>query len=128
MKNKGFTLLEIFIATAMLSLVTIGLANIFLTCKRLIVHGRERMAAAELAKYYLDPLYLKVSEGSWDAGLTDYVSGHPLRALANAVGTSVDLPIGLTASTTFTPVYTITPMVDPRMRKVVLSITWSEPQ
>jgi len=128
MKNKGFTLLEIFIATAMLSLVTIGLANIFLTCKRLIVHVRERVAAAELAKYYLDPLYLKVSEGDWDAINSDYAVGHPLRAVTNAAGAAVNLPIGLTAFTTFTPFYTITPMGDARMRKVVLNITWSEPQ
>lgn len=123
MKKNGFTMLEIFVATAMMGLVMIGLANIFLACKRLILHSREKMSAAVLAAYYLDPLYMNVDQSQWSGA--DYSPSNPLHIIPRTAGSSVSLPSGGAFDSNFT-VTAVPPAGVAQMRKVVLDITWSE--
>lgn len=62
---RGFTMLEVLIAALLLSLVMLGLMNVFLGSKRYILGSRWRITAGELARYFLAPLTLNVSQNTW---------------------------------------------------------------
>jgi len=66
MNKKGLSLLEILIAALILSLVITGLAGIFVSGKRLVLHSRARMTGGELGKFFLDPLENRVRQDEWD--------------------------------------------------------------
>lgn len=63
--KKGFTLLEIIVATLILALVMTGLANIFLAAKRHLTHTRSKIQAAELGRLFLAPLQMGVRQDTW---------------------------------------------------------------
>jgi len=65
MAKKGLTLLEIVISTSILAVTVVGLASIFVTGKRYILHSRSRMAGGELGKLFLEPLQLGVRQDTW---------------------------------------------------------------
>lgn len=64
-KRSGLTLLEIIISIIILSVTMIGLASIFISGKRYILHARARMGGGELGKFFLDPLQADVREDTW---------------------------------------------------------------
>jgi prepilin-type N-terminal cleavage/methylation domain-containing protein len=65
MVKKGFTLVEIIVATFILSLLTLGLISVFLSSKRLTHYSRSRVTAGELSKLFLEPLQLEVRQDTW---------------------------------------------------------------
>src|SRR3989338_5521605 len=68
MRKKGLSLLEILISTLILALLMIGLGNIFVAGKKLILHSRSRMTGGELGKNFLDPFQRLVRQDEWDTG------------------------------------------------------------
>jgi len=65
MVKKGFTLVEIIVATFILSILTLGLISVFLSSKRLTHYSRSRVTAGELSKLFLEPLQLEVRQDTW---------------------------------------------------------------
>jgi prepilin-type N-terminal cleavage/methylation domain-containing protein len=65
MAKKAFTLLEILIATFILSVVMLGLISVFMSGKRLMRLNRSRVTAGELGKIFLDPFQLQVNNQTW---------------------------------------------------------------
>jgi len=63
--NKGLTLLEILVAVVLLALVVAGLGAIFVSSKSYVIYTRSFMAAAESARYFLDPLRADVRNDTW---------------------------------------------------------------
>ncbi len=59
MHKRGFTLVEIVMATVILSVTMLGLIAVFVSAKRLIRHSRARMTAAEAGRLFLEDI-------SWD--------------------------------------------------------------
>lgn len=53
-KKRGFTLIEIVMATIILSVVMLGLVSVFVSAKKIIRHSRARMTAAEVGKLFLE--------------------------------------------------------------------------
>jgi len=97
MPKRGFTLLEILVATIILALTTVGLANIFIVGKRYILSNRSRMVRGELGKYFLDPLQMNVRQDTWG------VNGNCLSTTTGCPGQVTDMD-----NTTYTPTYQIT--------------------
>ena len=64
----GFTLVEIIVATIILSLVILGMLSIFLAGNKHVIHTRERMTSAELGKLFVDPLQMDVNWSTWNSG------------------------------------------------------------
>lgn len=64
-RKKGFTILELLISAILLALVVAGLVSIFVTGKRYSVHSTSRIQAAELAKYFAEPLQMQVRQDQW---------------------------------------------------------------
>lgn len=59
-KRKGFNLIEVIVATVILSVTTAGLLNLFVSSKRWLMHNQASIAGGEIGKYFLDPLQLAV--------------------------------------------------------------------
>jgi prepilin-type N-terminal cleavage/methylation domain-containing protein len=113
MKKKGLSLLEILISMFILSLVVVGLANIFISTKRNILHTRYAMVGAELTKQYLAPLHKDVRQDTWTT---------------NCLGNNVGCPTGVL--TVYDMAYTPTaPFVSAgpgNLRKAKITLTWTE--
>jgi hypothetical protein len=92
-----------------------GLVNLFITTKRYVRHNRSRIQAAKLMKFYLDPLQMHVRQDTWDQASND------LR-LGTRSGSQEFLD-----NITFTPNYEVTGLLNDCLRRVKLSITWTEP-
>lgn len=136
--SKGFTLVEIIVATVILSLVVLGMLGVFLAGNRHVIHTRERMTSAELGKLFIDPLSVDVNNNIWLLGSAgnalaigttycDSVVGHtqnrncpPVaqRRVNNRVFTARYITDALTDNT---------PSLDDNVRRVVTRIDWTEP-
>jgi type II secretory pathway pseudopilin PulG len=65
-KKRAMSLLEVTVATIIFGLTVAGLANIFLTGKRYIIHSRARMSGGELGRLFLEPLQAQVRQDTWN--------------------------------------------------------------
>ena len=72
MKNKkifkkiaGLTLVEILVSMVIFALIMAGLANLFTATKRITLHIRYQMTAAELGRRFLDRLQMHVRQDWW---------------------------------------------------------------
>ena len=65
--KKGVTLIEILVSTIILSIVMLGLGNIFVIARRYSQHTRSKIQGAELGRYFLEPFQAQVREDQWDS-------------------------------------------------------------
>ena len=114
MHKKGLSLLEILIATLILTLVITGLVGVFVSGKRLTLHSRARMSAGELGKFFLDPLENRVRQDQWGNNCLSN----------NAICT--DQPETLNGIP-YTAHYNTSDVLGPGgPRRVTVNITWNE--
>lgn len=113
MHKKGFSLIEIIVATFVLALVITGLAYVFLAGKRHILHTRSKIQATELGRFFLAPLQIDVRQDEWGSNCLSAGTGCPgVQAIDNI---------------TYTPTYDITDVSGTNLRKVKVTINWTEP-
>ena len=128
MNKKGFTLLEILVATLILALVTTGLAYVFLAGKRHILHTRSKIQAAELGRLFLAPLQMDVRQDTWNQAANALSATPPGgRDCASQPGCPA-APERTLDGITYDARYTINrdnPI--PNVNKVKVDITWTEP-
>ncbi len=116
-KNRAFTLLEVLIAALILSLIGIGMANLFISGKRYVQHSRERMAGGELGKTFLDPLANDfVREDLWNDP-SNCLTSNP------STGCPGSQTIG---NITYNPTYSISDVTGTDLRRVSIDINWRE--
>jgi len=60
-------MLEILIAALIFALIIAGLTSVFVAGKGHLQHSRARITAAELGRYFLDPLQMQVRQDQWGA-------------------------------------------------------------
>ena len=112
--KKGLSLLEIIISALIMSLLVTGLANLFISGKRLLLHNRAKMTGGELGRHFLDPLQMDVRQDQWGSNC---LSGGGCAAASETVD-----------NITYTSGYTVTngaPIAN--LNKVKVNITWNEP-
>ncbi len=114
MKKSGLSILEILIATLILSVSLLGLANIYVAATRKLAHSRYRMVAGELSKQWLEPLHSDVRQDVWGSNCLGSGSGCP--------GDIICDNIAYTPSFTFSD-FDISGI---QVRKVRLNISWPE--
>jgi len=128
----GLSLTEILVSTVILSLVALGLTNVFVSSKRQIVHSRARMTTGELGKYFLDPLQMYVRQDTWGQSGNQLTLGRyrsPNNTLIPDYSTYTPvtwLEEPLLDNIIYYPAYQVTPMGN--LRKVKFTISWNEPQ
>ena len=77
-QEKGLTLVEIVVATVLLSMVTVGFISITLSSNTLLERSKRRLFAAEVAQYVLESLKSHVSSLHWNVTTSPIAEGgHP---------------------------------------------------
>ena len=66
MNKRALTILEILVSVIILSVVMVGITNLFISGKRLIIHSGSRMAGGEIGRLFLEPLNMAVRQGGTD--------------------------------------------------------------
>jgi prepilin-type N-terminal cleavage/methylation domain-containing protein len=125
MAKKGFTLIEIVIATFILSVIMLGLVSVFISSKKVISYHRSRVVAGELGKAFLDPLQSNVTQSTWgtSANCLSQVSCPNL-----TMGTAVGLDKTYTANYTITSATPAAPIgnLTGNLTRVKVNINWTE--
>ncbi len=138
--NKALTLAEIIISTVILSIVMLGLTNLFVSSKRYIALARARMTGGELGRVFIDPLQMYVRQDTWDdagnalydggAGVITYCDSDPSTD-ENAVCSSMAVSERTFDRREYIANYNITSNDfsgnTDTMRKVRTTINWNEP-
>jgi len=110
MNKRALTLLEIIISVVILALVMTGLVNVFVAARQFVQHSRNRMAAGEIGKRFIDPLQQYVRQDTWSS---------------NPLGTN---SLGNSTSGIYTASYAISSHPsNAEIKKVKATVTWSEP-
>ncbi len=110
-------MMEILVSLAILSIVVVGLINVFVASKALVLHNRNRMASGQLGRAFLDPLQLDVNQSTWGASCLTSGAGCVGAQNINIGGRSIN----------FTPNYTRaldTPATG--VNRVVVTINWDD--
>lgn len=135
--RKAITLVEIIIATVIISLVMAGLVGVFVVGKRFVLHIRERMASAQLSRLFLDPIQMHVRQDNWDqpvnaiyipTGISTYTTycdsdaGHIQNPACPSVAD--DRKVN---NTVYTGQYDTENVSGTDLRRVSVKIGWQEP-
>jgi len=108
--------MEVLVSTALIAVLAVGMANLFVAGKRYILHTRTRMTSGELGRVFLDPLQMDVRQDTWGS------SSNCLTNKTNCPGAATIGPI------TYNPDYSdITDIPGTSLRRVRLVIRWDEP-
>lgn len=118
MNKKGLTMLEIMVSMVILGIIVAGLANVFIASKKIVLHSRNRIFAAELAKYMLAPLSSSIVYSNWSSASN---------CLLNQGVCSTTPPPVRPSGISFQPSWSVSDPGDPLVRKVKLTMGWNEP-
>jgi prepilin-type N-terminal cleavage/methylation domain-containing protein len=114
---RGFTLIEVLIASILIAIVTTGLAFVFFAGKTHLVHIRSRVQAAESGEYFLTSMRNEVRQDQWGAN-----------CLQGSTCPDTYAPASQALDITFYSNYTITanaPVTN--LTRVKLKVNWTEP-
>ncbi len=117
MSRKSLTLIEILVSTIILALVLAGMANLFVSGKRWLLHSRSRMAGAELGKLFVEPLQMDVRQDTWNT--TSCVGTGNTSNCPNTNQTLDNMQYNAT--------YSITDVNGTNLRRAQVTINWTEP-
>jgi len=126
----------------LLAAIMVGLMNVVVSGKRLILHSRSRMGGGELGKVFVDFFPSFVSANDWQGPpYNDYATTNPLSTRAcpscNHPGGHAEFgadpanPHTLPGGVGYTSTYQVTNVPgfpNYPMRKVRLNINWTSPQ
>ncbi|MEW6074802.1 MAG: prepilin-type N-terminal cleavage/methylation domain-containing protein [Candidatus Omnitrophota bacterium] len=112
MQKKGVTLIEIIVATLLFSVIMFGMVNLYLTAKRYVLHSRYKNTGGQLGKFFLDPLQMDVRNDQWGTNCLSGGAGCPVNQTIYHVN--------------YIPNYTINNVAATDLRRVILTINWSE--
>ncbi len=127
-RERAVTLIEVTVASVIMALVLVGVAQLYVLARKYFLHSTARSAGSELGKLFLEPLHAEVRQDTWDdstqnnlavTGAFRYCDGG---ASANQMLNCPDRTVG---PVTYTANYTIEAF-DTDLRKVRLDLTWSE--
>jgi len=136
-KQSGLSLVEILVATVILSLVMLGLVAVFVASKAQIIHSRERMMSAEIGKLFVDPLQLDVRQDTWASGVAsnaltlgttycDSVGGHTQNKNCPLTAERELNNCFFSATYTIADGTTVPALTGTDLRRVITTITWTE--
>ena len=117
MKKNAVSLMEVIVAVLILSLIMLGMANIFVVARRYLLHAHLRMTGGELGYFFLDPLQKEqVRQDIWS---TTCLGGGTCQD--QTAGSQEGLDRSYTAHYIVTPNFSGT-----SLSKVKAEISWTE--
>ncbi len=118
--------MEILIAALIMAMVMTGLAYVFLAGKRHLLYTRSKIQAAELGRLFLAPLQMDVTMSERSLGALN--GWGQANNCLSSTGTSPGCPGAQTVDNIlYTPTYNITDVLGTTLRKVKVTINWTEP-
>ena len=102
----GFSLVEVLVSLVLISIIVVGVFNLFSGGKAWIAHRRRMIAAGELGKIFLDPLQMDVRQDQW---------------LNNCLSANVSCP---GPSGNYTPSFNSTDVGVAGLRRVRMTVDW----
>ena len=115
--------MEILVSLVILSLVFLGLLNLFISGRKYLQHSQSRMTAVELGKLFIDPLQMEVRTSDWW-----WESGDPT---VNQLTPTAETGSPITSSQSISSIiYTATSEISElgALRRVQTKIVWQEKQ
>lgn len=76
--KKAITLVEIIVSAMLLASALAGIVATFVSTRRMVGRGTERVTAANLAREKLNGLYAAVRADEWNAATNDYINANDL--------------------------------------------------
>lgn len=119
LEKKALSLLEIIVSLILLSLIMLGVTNLFITGKSWILHARSRMAGGELGRHFLEPLQMQVRQDAWGSNCLT-------RDGTNPAGCVTDSWIDPASKIEYKPSYEISSVTGTNLRKVRFAVKWTE--
>lgn len=142
--------MEVVVATALFSLVVVGMLSVFVTGNKQVIHSRERLVSSQLGKLFIDPMQAYVRQDTWDVDLASnvlYIPASPVNSYTfycdSDAGHTPQGPAAFCPSATarkvnnreFSAQYDVSRVcigdcstgIDTGMRRVTTTISWSEP-
>jgi prepilin-type N-terminal cleavage/methylation domain-containing protein len=113
-KNRGFSLVEVLVASVVFSLTMLGLFSVFASGSKHIVHIRERMTGSQLGKLFLDPLQDYVRYDTWDKPGNELILGS-----RGGITQTIN-------NRNFSEVHSVAAIPGTDLRRVITTVTWSE--
>ena len=113
MKKKALSLMEVLVSIIIMGLVFIGMANIFVTGKRYVLHSRYRATGGELGRVFVDPLQMQVNETQWTSNC--------LSDNSRCTSTSQFVDIMNYAAN-----YATSDVTSTSLRRAIVNLTWNE--
>ncbi|MDD5562062.1 MAG: hypothetical protein PHT50_08075 [Candidatus Omnitrophica bacterium] len=127
--KRSTTLFEVIVATVIFALVIAGMASVFVSSKRQIMHAMDRMTSSEMGKLFLDPLQLAVRQDNWDTVNNALTIG---TTYCDASGTNQNPACPSLAvhrkvnNIDYTARYDISNVAGSTLRRVKLRVSWTE--
>jgi len=125
--------MEVLVSALLITMVLAGMASIFITGKRYILHSRARMTGGEVGRVFLDPLQMYVVESETSPGADNGWDGtnNLLRIPIADDSRSWAGSQQRLNNIDYTPNYTVSRVRDAAnqdtgLRRVVVSISWTE--
>jgi len=124
--------MEVVVSLVIMSLVLVGLTNLFITGKRYIKHSRLRMTGGEIGKLFVDDFQRHVRQRESAPGNNDgwdqtanwlYIPPPPIDSWAWTAAIPTDV---------YTPSYSVSRVFDPSsgadlgLRRVTVDLEWNE--
>lgn len=123
-KNRtGLSLLEIIISLLILSLVMYGLTSLFVASKRMTYHSSSRVLSMDAAKYFFEDAGLAVTADNYTADQNCLYNDGSCVSNANITYNGIRYNI-----TYHTENVTNSTSANTTLRKVVINVTWDEPE
>ena len=116
-KLAGLSLVEVLVSMMIFALIAGGLSNLFVSTRAITLFHRHRIVAAELGRYFLDPLQMQVRQDQWGSNC---LSTPGTNTNCNTAAVSID-------GTDYTPEYVKSQIAGTEIRRLRLTIRWSEP-
>lgn len=113
--ERGFTLVEIIVALMVILVAATGVLASFIAAKRYTVRANHRIIAMNLARQKLEMLRAQMRQDTWDSG--NLSIGNYNESLSSE-----------SRLTNATRGYQVQAVSDKEYRRVIMNITWDEPE
>jgi hypothetical protein len=118
----GLSLLEIIVALLILSLVMYGLTSLFIASKRFMYHSSSSVLSMEAGKYFFEDGGLAVTADNYSSGQNCLYNDAACSGSDNVTYNGIRYNI-----TYHTQNVTNSTNANTTLRKVIINVTWNEP-
>lgn len=127
--KRSTSLFEVIVSTVIFALMMAGMASVFVSSKRHIMHAVERMTSGGMGKLFLDPLQLHVRQDNWNT-ITNALRLGTTYCDATGINQNPACPSVATQRNVnniiYTARYNVSNVSGTDLRRVITTVSWTE--